>query len=513
MMNMDAPQPSAAPAGGNFAAFLLDERAPLWPERTALRCRGRSVTYAELSRLSRAMGSFLASRGAVPGDRVLIVLPDSFSFVAGFLGTLLAGAVAVLVNPRLLRCDYEDCLRECAPRLVLAPPGHAALEAAADGPAQALPLDDDILPGLVEGLPGCAPHPARGEDLCAFLVTSGTTGHPKIVPHRQRDFFIMSASNGAFMGCEPGDTILCSAKMSHAYGFIASLAVPLRAGATVALDPEKPDPLRTLELLEREKVTYFASVPVLFAMILLAAPEPHRLRSLKRCLCTGEVMPDATFRAWKALTGLDAWQGYGTTEAMALVLGDTSRDIAPGRVGRPIPPYEVEVLDPQGRPAPEGAPGHLVLRGPSLTTGYLNDPQRSAELFTPDGFLFTGDMAVRENGRFAILGRMNDMFKAGGLWVSPTRVEDVLLTHPGVGGCAVTGGLVAGHSLVQAHVVPRPGAAPGPELADDIRAHAARGLPDFMVPAEILFHESLPLTASGKVQRFKLRNQHPTGAR
>ena len=248
----------------------------------------------------------------------------------------------------------------------------------------------------------------------------------------------------------------------------------------------------------------------MYAMILLSKPGPEKLRSLRCCFSAGEALPKSVSEAWLELTGIDIWQGYGSTEVMTFVIGSKPPRATPGKTGWTVPPYEIEILDAEGRPVPDKVPGHLVTRGPSIMAEYLNEPEWTRRAFTPDGFLFTGDMAEREEGVYTILGRMDDMFKAGGLWIPPIRVEEALLSHPAVARCAVTGGMAAGFTLIQAHVVPGPGAAPGPELAGELRRHAAQGLPDFMVPSEILFRESLPMTPTGKVQRYKLRTRGPS---
>jgi benzoate-CoA ligase len=491
----------------NFAAHLLLDRAALWPDRIAARCEGRGMTYAELSRKSFAMAALLRSRGLGPGSRALLVLPDSFSFQVAFLGCLLAGIVAAPVNSRLRREDYAGCIADCAPGLVLAPAGHEALDAAGDAGVPWLALDDKALAGLLAGLAPAAPHPSREEDVCVLFVTSGTTGHPKIVPHRHADFFTVAESSGGFLQYRAGDVALCSAKMGHAYGLFASLTLPFMVGATAVLDPEKPSPENTLRLIALERVSIFCSVPALFALLLLSDLPREAFGGLRTCFSAGEVLPAAVSGAWLEKTGHVIWQGYGSTEVMTFVIGGIPPDLAPGTAGRALKPFEARILAPDGVPLPDGEPGHLALRGPTTMAGYLNDPEWTARVFTPDGWLLTGDMASRRDGVYTILGRMDDMFKAGGLWVSPARVENAVQSHPAVAQCAVTAGSAGAFSLVRAHVTLVPGVAPGPDLAGQLRLHAAKTLPDFMVPADVLFHSSLPMTATGKVQRYKLRTQ------
>lgn len=489
----------------NFGAYLLCERAARWPDRIAARCQGRSLLYGELAELSFSMGGLMLSRGILPGQSVLMALPDSFSLMAGFLGCFLAGIVAAPVNSRLPREDYEACLAEIRPALVIAPEGHPALEAARDAGVQILALDDAGLSETLRGVVHGELHTPQLDDVCLLLVTSGTTGNPKAVPHTHAHCHALAKHIGDFLGMEQDDVVLCSAKLSHAYGMFMTMLLPLQAGATAVLDPDKPTAVNTLDLLTKERVTVFGSVPALYGLVLLALTGESRLEHLRICISAGEALPEAIHLAWRQATGREVWLGYGSTETMTFVIGSRPPDVTPGTAGRCITSYGAVVLDEGGRPAPSGTPGHLAVRGPTVMAAYLNRPEWTARAFTPDGMLLTGDMAVEHDGLFTILGRMNDMFKAGGFWVSPTRVENALLSHGAVAQCAVTGGMAWAFSLVRAHVVLKEGVEPCESLKGELRRHAAKGLPDYMVPSEIVFLDALPVTPSGKIQRYKLR--------
>jgi benzoate-CoA ligase len=451
------------------------------------------------------MGGLLRSLGVSPGNTVLIVLPDSFSFLACALGCVLCGGVAVLFGNRMLQEDYRDCIEATRPGLVIASPGHPALAAAHEAGVRHLVADDAILAGLLGGVPRIEAYPANRDDVCLMLVTSGTTGHPKVVPHTHGDVFAVTKSTGDFLALEQDDVVLCSAKMSHAYGLFSTMLLTLQAGATAVLDPDKPDAVNTLRLLAGEKVTVLASVPALYCLMLLAKEGELRLEHLRCCYSSGETLPESVHQAWRQATGLEPGMGYGATEAMTFVIGSRPGESVPGTAGRAIPPYEAVVVDEHFRRVQPGVPGHLGLRGPSIMRGYLNAPEWTARAFTPDGLLLTGDMAMEQDGVFTILGRMDDMFKVGGLWVAPARVESVLLSHEAVAQCAVTGGMAGALTLVRAHVVLTSGRTWSSDLEKALRAHAAQRLPEYMVPADIVATSHLPLTASGKVQRYKLR--------
>ncbi len=496
----------------NMAAFFLLEKAGQWPERIAIRCRGRGVTYAELIAQAMGMANLLRSRGLQPGDRVMVAMTDCIATHTIILGASLAGMVIVLANDRLLIEDYAEYCHLSRPRLVVATPGHAALSAAAASGVPSLILDDDCLEEtLAEQPTEYTPHPAADDDDWIILFTSGTTGHPKGIPHSHHHACLIPRSSGRdFLGLTGDDIVLCSAKVFHAYGSILTLLSPLLVGATAILDPFKPTPETTLRLIETERVTVFGTTPVFCSMLLMALTDKTRLGSLRLCMTAGEALPEGIFLSWKETTGQELWQGYGSTETMSFVIGSRPSDIVPGTAGCAIAPYEVVILDDNHRPVADGIPGQLALRGPSIMRGYLDAPEWTARAFTKDGWYLTGDMGLVENGIYTVLGRTDDMFKAGGLWVSPTRVENALLSHPAVAQCAVTGGAAGPFTLVRGHVVLAAGHEPSEALKADLCNHARSSLPDFMAPAEIVFHPDLPLTASGKVQRYKLRQSANT---
>jgi len=498
----------------NFAAYLMDEQARKWPERIAIRCQGRSWTYAEVARLTRSMAGYYSAKGLRPGASVLIVLPDSVSFVAAHLGALYGGFISAVLTNRLRKADYAECMAAMRPALLVAAAGNEALDAAREAGLDALVLDDASLESLLQDVSAdFAPVRSAGDDVCAYFVTSGTTGHPKIVPHRQEDFFAVAESLGNFFNCRKDDITLCNSRMSHAYGSFASISLPMQVGATVVLDPGKPSPTETLRLLAQERATVLFSVPAFYAMLLMHLPEASLSPSLRLCFSAGEVLPEAVFLDWREKTGITIFQGYGSTENMTFVIGRRLEDLPPTCAGTLIPPNEAVVLDSGLRPVAPGEPGQLAMRGPSVMRGYLDAPEWNARMFAPGGYLLTGDMAVERDGVYTILGRMDDMFKVGGLWASPARVESALLEHPAVSFCAVTGGTASAFSLVRAHVVVGPGWSAGPELKELLRAHALALLPDYMAPTEFVFHDTLPLTVSGKVQRYKLRQLDADGPR
>jgi acyl-coenzyme A synthetase/AMP-(fatty) acid ligase len=432
-------------------------------------------------------------------------MPDGVSAVAAYLGCLLYGGIAAFLNNRLRTDDYAECISAMQPSLMITTQGHEAFDAAQAAGLSAICLDDDMLELLFQDARPLDPFPSRGDEVCTYFVTSGTTGHPKIVPHTHDHMFAVAQSMGEFSGCRQDDIVLCNSKISHTYGSFASISVPLQVGATTVLDPGKPSPAETLRLLETERVTVFWSVPALYAMLLMHMADADFPSAIRLCLSAGESLPQAVSAQWRAKTGLTIYQGYGSTENMTYVIGRREEQLAPDCAGTVVPPYEAMIFDAALAPVAVGEPGQLGIRGPSVMSGYINEPEWSRKLFAPGGYMLTGDMAVEHDGVFTILGRADDMFKVGGLWASPLRVEAALMEHPAVSMCAVTAGAVSAFTLVRAHIVLAPGFGETDQLKNELRGHALSLLPDYMAPTEFMFHSALPLTVSGKVQRYKLR--------
>jgi len=489
----------------NFAVDLL-HRGTRWADRTALICGERTATYAELGAMVRRMASAIRNQGVLHGERILIAMPDSMTSMTVFLGGLLAGVSASFVNNRVMLSDYETFLEDCGAKLVVANEGHPALDAASSVECRKIALDDDGLARFLENeSDDFIPHPAFGGGEAVILYSSGSTGHPKGIHHTHSDFRIVAESAYDDLELESGNVVLSTAKLFHAYGLYSSLCVPLWSGGATVLFGGKPDTLSILNAFADHGVTVFTSSPTFYAMLLMSVTDTTLFAGLRLCMSSGEGLPEAIQNAWKEQMGIDIRQGYGSSESMTVNIRTKSSDFTPGTIGRPIPPFEVAVLDDGHMPVPDGIEGELALKGPTMTKGYLNMPDKTAALFSADGWMLTGDLARMENGVVSVLGRKDDMFKAGGQWVSPIRVENVLLGHPAVAQCAVTGGSAGAFTMVRAHVVTSPDTEADRSLMDELRQYAAEHLPEFMVPNEILFRKDMPMTPLGKIQRFVLR--------
>lgn len=489
---------------GNAAWSLLGSGLSHGPDRTAYFFGGASLTYAGLRDHALRFASFLRARGVRPGERILLALPDTPAFVCGFLGALLAGACPVLVNTTLKAADYSFLLEDSGAGLLLTVAGHPSQEAATPR-CQAVACGE-MGPDGLEAFPArfepCPPPPGQPGFM---LYSSGSTGRPKGVPHSQEDLLVPHRTWGAVLGLKPRDVVYSSSKLFFAYGLLASLALPLAAGAATVLFPGKPRPGDVFDLLARHTPTAFFGVPTIYNMLIRVFEPAMRACVPGLCVSAGEALPPILYEEWARLTGREILDGIGSTEAFNIFISNPRGASKPGSAGRVAPGFEARLVDDAGRGVPAGAEGHLLVRGEGLCRAYWNRPDETRKTMLPDGWMRTGDVFVQEDGWYMHRGRSDDMLKSGGQWVSPVLVEEALLGHPAVAECAVASRRVNGLDVVCAFVVAAPGAEPGPALALEWRRFLLARLPEHMCPARFERVPELPRTATGKVQRFVLR--------
>ena len=437
------------------------------------------VTYAELAVLQDAAARGLRVRGVERGQRVALVLRDSPQFIAAFLGAAKIGAVpaplSTLARPEELAFMQRDC---------------AAAMTITDA-------DADLFPDRSGPIEAAA---TTGDDMCFWQYSSGTTGTPKAVIHLHRRALFPAEAHGRHIaGIGPADRVYSTAKLFFSYGLNNSMVIPLAAGASVVLDPERFAPDRAWRLIGEERPTVLYSVPTAYAALLGAAESgtPADVSSLRLCVSAGEALPAPLAERWRRRFGLAILDGIGSTEIGYIAISNRVDDVTPGSSGRVVPGYEARVVDANGDDASEGT---LWIRGGSTAIGYHARAEATAATFR-DGWVVTGDRYRVADGRYFHLGRDDDMLRVGAQWVSPLEVESVLLSHPGVAECAVVGRADADGLLkVCAYVVLR-GDAPPPDLEDICAERLARHKrPRWIEPVE-----ELPKTATGKVQRFRLR--------
>jgi benzoate-CoA ligase family protein len=444
----------------------------------ALRFRGDTITYAELAALQGAAAVGLRARGVAPGQRVALVLRDSPQFIAAFVGALKLGAIPVPLSTLARPEELTFMQRDSGAALTVT-------DADSDLAAERGPIET---------------APTAATDMCFWQYSSGTTGAPKAVIHLHRRALFPTEAHGRHIAhIGPDDRVYSTAKLFFSYGLNNSLVIPLAAGASVVLDPERFTPDRAWRLIEAERPTVLYSVPTAYAALLAAAEggAPADASSLRLCVSAGEALPAPLAERWQRRFGLAILDGIGSTEIGYIAISNSAEEVTPGSSGRVIPGYEARVVGADGGDATEGT---LWIRGGSTALGYHDRPDAMAATFR-DGWVVTGDRYRVVDGRYFHLGRDDDMLRVGAQWVSPLEVESVLLSHPGVAECAVVGRADAeGLVKVCAYVVLRDGT-PLAELEDLCAERLAR----HKRPHWIQTVGDLPKTATGKIQRFRLR--------
>ncbi|WP_406439709.1 benzoate-CoA ligase family protein [Streptomyces sp. NBC_00631] len=487
----------------NLAARLADlaDRQG-WQGRPAFHQGHRAWTHGEVHDLGARAATVLAAQGVAPGDRVVLALPDSIAWVVAFLAIARLGAVAVLVNPELPAADHAFMAADTQAVLCLTGPG---LE---DRFARHARLGADQLLALAPAAEPAPAHPVDADGPLYVQYTSGTTGRPKGVVHTHTHPAAYHDLIGRrLLGVTQDDVTLSVSKLYFAYGFGNAFVFPLFSGSSAVLVDRRPAPAAVDELVARHRVTLLYSVPSAYAALVADRGTGHQacFASVRAAVSAGEGLPAGLGDRVTELLGAPLLEQIGSTEAGHAFCANSLGHNRPGTVGRPVPGFEVELRDRDGRPVPDGHEGELWVRGPTLTPGYLNRPEETARTLV-GGWLATHDRAVREaDGAYRHLGRTDDMEMVGGITVSPLEVEAVLRTHPAVREVAVavvpdgTGG-----GRLRAFVVPA--VAPAPDgLQEELLRLARERLAAFKVPRSVSLLPSLPRTPTGKLRRHLVR--------
>ncbi len=523
---MPGDSPSAAPSLFNICEYFLERPAAEHPSRTAILGEPSKVPYEELAALALRVAGAVARDGINPGDRVLLVLPDAAEFVAAFFGVARTGAIAVPVNPASREADYAHYVRDSGARLAIV--NEMSLETflpAIDGSAierivvvSAKPNGNaNSRPGMkgwTEWLPPAgtaqiADPATRAGDPAFFLYTSGSGGAPKGAIHAHKDMLACATGYAqGVLGICAEDRTYSVSKLFFAYGLGNAMYFPFSVGAATVLDPERPRPERSAEILARYQPTVFFSVPTFYAAMVREAEKGLTLdfSSVRLAVSAGERLPPEIFERFRARFGLEIVDGIGSTEMLQMFLSARPGAIRPGSCGTPVPGYDAKILDDAGAAVADGEVGNLWVRGDSAFAGYWRIPELTAR--TKKGeWVLTGDKFLRDvEGYYHYCGRADDMMKVAGQWVSPGEVENALLGHADVAEAAVVG-LADDAGLVRplAFVVAREGVERSPEAAKNLREFLRGRLPGYKCPGEVRFVEALPKTATGKIQRFLLR--------
>ncbi len=490
----------------------------------AVRCNGVGHTYADVMTEVQRVQSALSRASIAEGERVLMVLNDSPVFVAWFIGCLRSGVVPVPVSTMLLGGDVAALAADCAARLLVISGDYAdripTIVAGAssitavivDGDAE---IDVSVPTHLWSSLPSAADEAAVAAtfwDTPAFwLYSSGTTGLPKGVIHNHghlQSTFDTYATNVLRVNAD--DRFLSVAKLFFAFGLGNSLTFPFGAGATAILEPTRPTPTAFAELVARERPTLFFAAPGFVAGLLDAGVTAEQFATVRATVTAGEALPASLQQRLSERCGHPVLDGIGTTEALHIFISNTLDEQHPGSSGQVVPGYSAKLLDDDGNvvTAPD-TPGYLHVQGPTVMSGYWNRAEVTAATLV-DGWLRTGDVYIRDaHDRYVFLGRNNDMIKAGGIWVSPAEVEAALISHPDVLEAAVVGSHNAqGLEETVAFVVPATGCTIDPV---ELEAHCRLLIAAFKRPRRLFIVSELPKTATGKIQRFALRDRLAAG--
>jgi benzoate-CoA ligase len=504
------------PRDYNLAADLLDRHVAAGNgDRIAVIDDDGRHSYRWLADRARRAAAALRDLGVQPEQRVALCMLDTVELPAAFLGAIALGAVPVLLNTLLAADDYRYLLRDCRARVLIAsdalvgklapaiadlPDLHVAVAASPLGGAAAHPRWAALVDAATP-LAGVAATTC--DDVAFWLYSSGSTGKPKAAMHVHASPAHTAALYArAILGITADDVVFSAAKLFFAYGLGNALTFPFAVGATAVLLAERPTPAAVLRTLAARRPTLFCGVPTLFAQ-LLAEPQLARQDPLRLSISAGEALPRHIGERWRDRVGSDILDGIGSTELLHIFLSNRPGDVGYGTTGRPVPGYDLELRDDDGGAVTGAGEGALWVRGPTACIGYWNDRARSLATFHGP-WTRTGDRYARDDdGRWTYCGRVDDMLKVGGIWVSPFEVESALSSHPAVLEAAVVGHDDAdGLTKPKAFVVLAPGATATP---DELKAHVKAVLAPFKYPRWVELVAELPKTATGKIQRFKLR--------
>ena len=486
----------------NAATDLIDRNLPARAAKVALRASGQEVTYAALSRSVNRAANALRKLGVEMEQRVLLLMLDTPAFPAAFWGAIKLGAVPVPANTLLTAADYDHMLRDSRARvLVVSPELFERIEPVLAGQPFLRHVVESSDATWTDSPDAFEPAGTTKDDVAFWLYSSGSTGKPKGAIHLHGDLEATARLYGqGVLGIREDDVVFSAAKLFFAYGLGNGMTFPFSVGATAVLLADRPTPQAVMKVLREEQPTIFFGVPTLFASI-LADPANTRVPSLRTCVSAGESLPREIGERWKERFGVDILDGIGSTEMLHIFLSLQPGDIKYGTTGKPVPGYACEIVDEQEHPVKPGDIGDLRVSGPSSAIGYWNNREKSLAAFRGP-WTYTGDKYYQdEAGYFVFCGRSDDMIKAGGIWVSPAEVEACLVEHPAVLEAAVVGHPDEnGLTKPKAFVVRK-----GECSAEELRAHVKARLAPYKYPRWIEFVEALPKTATGKIQRFRLR--------
>jgi len=515
----------------NVATYFVDRNVKEGRGgKTALLCEGKASTYQDVLHSVNRFGNALRSLDVEMEDRVALLCLDSPEFVAAFFAAIKIGAVPIPMNTMLRPADYEYMLQDSRAKVLVV---HETLW----GPLRSIRdlfrhLRHIVVVGKAgEGLVSyeevvqdqsttCVASETSKDDVAFWLYSSGSTGFPKGAVHLHHDM-VYSAElySRPILQIQEKDITFSAAKLFFAYGLGNNLYFPFNVGATAVLYPGRPLPEKMFEVIAAHRPTIFFGVPTLYAAMLQAAdaeeqaaggrgptPIEQAMKSVRVCVSAGESLPAPIFHRWKEKFGREILDGIGSTELLHVFISNRIEDMRPGSSGKIVPGYEARIVDEEGRVLPQGQVGNLLIKGDSAAAYYWNKHQKTKETMLGE-WVKTGDKYYQDPDEFFwYCGRSDDMLKVGGVWVSPVEVENALIGHSAVLECAVVGEQDTDELVKpKAYVVLKEGYEPSEALAEELQDYVKETIAPYKYPRWIEFIPALPKTATGKIQRFKLR--------
>ncbi len=483
-----------------------------------------SYSYDELAQRVNRFANALTSLGVQAEQRVLLCLLDTIDFPVAFLGCILAGVVPVAVNTLLTTEDYDYMLRDSRARALLVSdllwPKLAPLvgtlphlqhivlsgEVAATSSTQLLSFSALC----AQASDQFAAAPTLPDEACFWLYSSGSTGAPKGTVHIHSSLMHTAELFARpVLGLREDDLVFSAAKLFFAYGLGNGLTFPMALGATALLMAERSMPEAIFKRLRTHQPTVFYGVPTLYAALLASPALPARGElHMRLCTSAGEALPADIGRRWSEHFGIDILDGIGSTEMLHVFLSNRPGHVRYGTTGSAVPGYDLRIVNDQGQAVAQGEVGELQVSGPTAAMGYWNNREKTSNTFQGLWTRSGDKYSLDSDGYYTYAGRTDDMLKVGGVYVSPIEVESALITHPAVFEAAVIGRADEATLIKpQAFVVLKPGFTGSDMLASELQQHVKSKLAPYKYPRWIEFIDELPKTATGKIQRFKLRQR------
>ena len=508
----------------NAATYFVDRNVMEGRgDRSAIECGDEKVTYTQLLDRTNRLGNALRDLGVRPEERVILLLHDTPEFLYSFFGAIKIGAVAVPINTLLRPHEYGYILKDSGAKVAIVADslvtqieqnpkeGRGALESVivvGDAPQEHLSFAQCV----EQASPGLTAQSTSKDGVAFWLYSSGSTGAPKGCMHLQHDMVVATEAYArSILQISDKDRCYSVAKLFFAYGLGNAGYFPLAVGATTILSPERPTPESVYANIERYRPTLFYSVPTNYAALLAHHREGRDfdLSSVRHAVSAGEPLPPALFQRFKDRFGIEILDALGSTEMLQMVISNRPGAVRPGSSGKILPGYEARIVDENDQDVPCGEIGTLLIKCDATCVGYWNQHEKTKNAFLGHWFR-TGDKYYQdEDGYFWYAGRADDLFKVNGRWLSPAEVEGALIAHPSVLEAAVVAredddGLLK----PAAYVVLSPERVPANGLAEELQTWVGQKLGGYKRPRWIEFLPELPKTATGKLQRFKLRARH-----